>query len=174
MLATNFLYVLLFIVMAGFLNIGTTLETSATVKITMVAAIKKDTLQPDLDRHPLISIGGGYGVAMLGLEYPLDRNRDWNFEIIYYRLFFKYSNETHDSGIFSFRRYVISQENDIRPSLHIGLGALSLDVGGGVDITIIKRLLYSQFCVRLPFAFFGHNTSQGMPLLIALSARIML
>lgn len=150
--------------------------------------IRRDTLATDIDRHPLISVAGGYcaynsgdaphgAVAMLGLEYPLDKNRDWNIEIIYSRLFRNQSDYPYDSGLVCFRRYVISQEYDIRPSFHLGLGAGGLDIGAGIDFTILRRLLYSQLCGRVPISIgtiIGHLRSESkIPRMITLSARIM-
>jgi hypothetical protein len=150
--------------------------------------MRKYTLEKDLDRHLLISIGGGLydgtkrnGIlTQVGLEYPLDKNRDWNIEIIYYRLFRNNSATTNDAGLLSFRRYLISQEHDIRPSFHLGIATgssiIAFDIGMGIDFTIVKRLLYFQICGRAPVGILGgHGSSDGnMPLMITLNARIML
>ncbi len=179
---SKFTYLALIIVIAA------TYCVSGASKYAASEVIEKDLELTEPDRHPLISFGGGFSnadkfefttrlssIAMIGLEYSLDRNRNWNFEIIYYRLFLNKTGVTHDSGLLSFRRYLISQENSIRPSIHVGLGGLSLDVGAGVDFTIVKRLLYSQLCVRVPFQFIHtHNSNDEMPLMVTLNARIML
>ncbi len=151
--------------------------------------VDTDTLPTNLDRHPLICVGGGYFrsvdggyfiatnhsgiVAMLELEYSLDRNRDWNIEIIYYRLFYGSSGKTFDSGLLSFRRYLLSQEYVTRPSFHIGLGGLSIDIGAALDVTFIRRLLYMQLCLRVPVRFIGHSSEGAMPTILSLNTRIM-
>ncbi len=176
MKTTKSTHILLIIIVAGFLSISAAFETSAFEKITMEAAVKKDTLPTDIDRHPLISVGGGFfekrsGFAMLGLEYPLDRNRDWNIEIAYYRLFYR-SRETQDGGFLFFRRYLLSQDNVIRPSFHIGL---PFHIGVALDATVIQRLLYAQVCLSVPIPItLVHQNSSGMPAIVTLNARIML
>jgi len=190
MKTTKSTHILLIIIVAGFLSISAAFETSAFEKITMEAAVKKDTLPTDIDRHPLISVGGGFFrsidggyfiatdhngiIAMLELEYPLDRNRDWNIEIIYYRLFYGSSGKTFDSGLLSFRRYLLSQEYVTRPSVHIGLGGLSIDIGAAIDVTVLSRLLYAQLCLRVPIRFIGHSSEGAMPTILSLNTRIML
>lgn len=168
--------VLLTVIMAGLPVLSGGFEASACEKITMEASTATDTHTIAPDRHPLISAGGGYfekrtGFAMLGLEYPLDRNRDWNIEIAYYRLFNR-SGESQDGGFIFFRRYLLSQDNVVRPSFHIGL---PFHIGVALDATIIQRLLYAQVCFSVPISItLVHQNSSGMPAIVTLNARIML
>lgn len=161
--------------------------TAASVMAFPAYAVKRDTLEAGLDRHPLVSIGYGYSndfklfdrkskvLAMIELEYPLDRNRNWNIDIVYFRIFNYSRGESQDGGLISFRRYLIAQENDIRPSVHIGLGGLSLDIGGAIDVTLVRRLLYTQVCYRVPVQFlYTHDSSSEMPTMLTLSMRLML
>lgn len=150
-------------------------------------AAERDTLEEGLDRHPLVSIGYGYSndyelfnrkkevLAMIELEYPLDRNRNWNFDIIYFRLFNYNRGESQDGSSISIRRYLNSQEKVIRPSVHIGLSGLSVDIGGAIDVTLVRRMLYTQICGRLPVQFlYTHDSSGEMPAMLTLSMRLML
>ncbi|MBK9247039.1 MAG: hypothetical protein IPM69_02740 [Ignavibacteria bacterium] len=152
----------------------TTFATAASFPSKRVSISTKDTLPTDLDRHPLISVGGSYlgtGIAMLGLEYPLDRNRNWNIEIVYFRLFYQ-SGETEDGGLISFRRYLLSQDIVVRPSFHAGL---PFHIGVALDATILKRFLYAQVSVSVPIQItLVHQNSGGMSTMVTLNARFML
>ena len=151
--------------------------------------VNKDSVSTTLDRHILISVGGGYFdtysfsthysssydglVGIIGLEYPLDKDRDWNLELGYYQLFKRKSNTIEHGGLLTFRRYIVSQENRIRTSFHIGLG-VGLDVGLGLDYTIIPRLLYTQVCARKLFQIIGTHNDPTTPFMITLGMRVML
>lgn len=177
----------IYLIILVFLSINIVYDTTAA-DVDSSSRVRRYTLDPNLDRHPLITVGGGFynstvrkGIlAQVGLEYPLDKNRSWNIEIIYYCLFRNNSTTTNDAGLLSFRRYLVSQANDIRPSFHLGIAAgssiIALDIGVGIDITIVRRLLYSQICGRIPIGIIGrHSSSDGStPPMITLSARIML
>lgn len=162
----------------------------ASVNCSICRAITlKDSVSSTLDRHVLISVGGGYFdtysfsthysssydglVGIIGLEYPLDKDRDWNLELSYYQLFKRKSNIIEHAGLLTFRRYMASQENRIRPSFHIGIG-LGLDVGLGLDYTVIPRFLYTQVCVRKLFQIIITHNDPITPFMITLGMRVML
>lgn len=133
-----------------------------------------DTTEIKPDRHPLISVGVGIQdgesldpglVYTAGFEYPLNRGRYANLELLFWNWYGKVTSEFPEAkgiehsgyGVSLLGRFFfVSDSSAFRPFFHIG-GApwpfVSWDIGAGADYQFYHDF-YLQFCARYTTTIF--------------------